>query len=391
MTDNEDKKLGKKFFVRLFIVILLVVIAACSFTFGINYLINGEKGYQEVTVSTNSPSSAFEMKFIYNFGQTDLSVPAEKRAVTKLYSDLSLYYYHLFDVYKTYSGLNNIASINNSPNVELTVPSDLYNSLKIATKDEHRNIYLGPIYEVYNVLFSCESDIDASNWDPLKSSEIRSYFDSILEFAKSDNYIHLEFKDDNVIILHVNEEYIALAKEIGVSHFIDFYYIKNAFIVDFIADKMIESGYTHGSISSLDGYVRNFDDTGNEYSYDYFNTTDHGIEAVGKLTYTNFSSICTLHPFVLTDLEASEFIYQYKNGEYVTRYISIEDGLSHDSSCAVVVFSEKLKCTDLMYAVLPYYQNDNPTSFEMDNCGIIFSDGNDIKAIIPDTFTFKES
>lgn len=37
--------------------------------------------------------------------------------------------------------------------------------------------------------------------------------------------------------------------------------MKNAFITDYVADVMIDNGYTLGSLTSYDGFTRNLDQT----------------------------------------------------------------------------------------------------------------------------------
>lgn len=57
--------------------------------------------------------------------------------------------------------------------------------------------------------------------------------------------------------LEVSEEYQNWMAENGYETYLDFYWMKNAFIVDYLADLMIENGYIRGAISSYDGFNRN--------------------------------------------------------------------------------------------------------------------------------------
>ena len=61
--------------------------------------------------------------------------------------------------------------------------------------------------------------------------------------------------------MSVSDDYLAFAEKNFISDFIDFSWMKNAFITDYVADVMIDNGYTLGSLTSYDGFTRNLDQT----------------------------------------------------------------------------------------------------------------------------------
>ena len=75
---------------------------------------------------------------------------------------------------------------------------------------------------------------------------------------------------DNKVCLNVSDEYLAFLQENGVDSLIDFGWLKNAFVVDYLAEVMIARGYTLGAITSYDGYTRNFDSLNTEYAFNVF-------------------------------------------------------------------------------------------------------------------------
>ncbi|MCD8014832.1 MAG: hypothetical protein LUG99_16995 [Lachnospiraceae bacterium] len=58
-------------------------------------------------------------------------------------------------------------------------------------------------------------------------------------------------------MLFVSDDHLAYAEETGFLSYIDFFWMKNAFIIDYLTDTLIEKGYTQGASSSYDGFDRN--------------------------------------------------------------------------------------------------------------------------------------
>ena len=109
-------------------------------------------------------------------------------------------------------------------------------------------------------------------------------FDDISAFAQDKHAVQIELLGENRIKLFVSEEYLAYASEEGISDFIDFYWMANAFIVDYIADTMRANGFVRGSVSSYDGFVRNLDDlSGSEYAFNIFNRVGNTVHQAGVM------------------------------------------------------------------------------------------------------------
>lgn len=73
--------------------------------------------------------------------------------------------------------------------------------------------------------------------------------------------MNVELLGGNQVKLSVSDDYLAFAEKNFISDFIDFSWMKNAFITDYVADVMIDNGYTLGSLTSYDGFTRNLDQT----------------------------------------------------------------------------------------------------------------------------------
>ncbi|MBQ7715714.1 MAG: PspC domain-containing protein [Clostridia bacterium] len=387
---TEQQGFTKKTWVRLAAVILLICVAAGAFAYGIAMLISANDGYQEIECTASVANCSSEFIFTYNLGVSGMSPTAEKKAVTNLYNEKAAYYYRLFHPSETFDDVVNVAAINISANKTISVPSELYSALEKAVSDECRSIYLGPVYAYYDTLFSSSYDEDASTWDPARNAEMRAEFDKTVAFASNDGDIRLELKGNGKVTLVVSKEYLAFADEVGITSFIDFYWMKNAFIADFLAKDMTDAGYKYGVISSRDGFIRNFDASDLEYVYDVFDEKNGDAVAMGKLIYRGVAAVCSLHTFALDDVDKT-YSYEYADGTRVTRYISIEDALPHGQRGNVVTFSVTRGCADMLIDLLPYYLSENVAEFASDGVGALYSDGGSISEKPLEGFTYYKN
>lgn len=385
----EKPFLDKKNRIRLIAAVVLTLITAFAFAYGITHLLTTEPGYQEVEATAGYANCASDFVFAYDFGASGESPTAESKALKKIYNERVILYYRLFNPEERFDEVVNVASLNASPNTEIEVPRQLYRALEVASGDEGRNIYLAPFFEYYELLYASKFDEDAASWDPQKNDALREEFDKTLTFASSDEHVRLELRGDGKVFLFVSDEYKKYADEVGITSFIDFGWMKNAFIADAFADEMTEAGYTHGVIYSKDGYVRNFDLSATEYTYGVYAETENGAAVVGALKYSGGAAICPLNPFILDEAEESLF-YVYSDGSRRTRYISVEDALPHDAAGATVTFSKEKSCSEMLLSVLPYYQKNGVREYSSEGVGLIYYENGDLFKTDAEGFTFTQ-
>lgn len=74
--------------------------------------------------------------------------------------------------------------------------------------------------------------------------------------------------------------------------------MKNAFLIDYLADTIRGEGYQLGIISSKDGFVRCLDETGEkEYRYPLYHLSGNEIQSYGTMTYEGPKSIVFFHAY----------------------------------------------------------------------------------------------
>ena len=196
--------------------------------------------------------------------------------------------------------------------------------------------------------------------------------------------MNLELLGEGRVRLFVSREYLAYAQENGIDSFIDFYWMKNAFVADYLAESLIEAGYTRGSISSYDGFVRNLDGRDVSYSFNLYDRvapgeaasreetgdeagqgqgpdgagTDAQILRLATLQYKGPASLVYLRDYPVTSMD--QRYYRMADGQMRTAYIDPRDGLCHSSLGSLVSYSysSTLGCADVLLSVLPVYMAD---------------------------------
>ncbi|MBQ6421325.1 MAG: hypothetical protein IJK02_09655 [Clostridia bacterium] len=379
----------RKYLPRILAIALLIAVAASAFTFGVGKLFSAESGYRTVECTASEANCAADFIFTYQLGLSGRSPTAELRAITDLYNEKAVYYYRLFHASEPFADVMNVAALNAAPNTPVEIPAPLFSALKKMGEDAGRNLFLGPIFAYYETLFASSFDEDAADWDPAENPSLKAEYQKTLAFAADDRHIRLDLAKNGTAQLVVSDEYLAYAKEVGIVTFIDFYWLKNAFIADCIAEDMCAAGFYNGAVSARDGYIRNTAPGDGSYTYDFLDERGGKLTALGKLTYSGKASICSLRPFILDDTER-QFLYIYGNGRRVTRYISGTDGLSRTGG-ALTVYSADRSCADLLLSVLPYYMEDRISEYEQKDVGVLYSNGETVTHTPADGFLYTEN
>ena len=94
------------------------------------------------------------------------------------------------------------------------------------------------------------------------NSEVRGFVDETLTYVNNPDAIDIELLGENKLRLNVSDEYADFASQNDIGEYLDFFWLKNAFIVDYIAEHLAENRYIHGTITTYDGYTRHLGEPG---------------------------------------------------------------------------------------------------------------------------------
>lgn len=343
----DSKNIG----VRIIFVALFLVMGAFAFGSALNSLLGANSGWNTIEAKCTGPNCSDDFVFKYNLGSSGGDALAERRALTSLYSDACQKAYDMLNVDADSEGNANLFRINSHPNEELEVDKDLYAMLKKVQNSKSRYIYLAPVYEYYDNIFYCNDDTLAKEFDGAYNGYVANENYELAQFASSEQMVDIKLLDDNKVMLFVASEYLEYAKEHGVTNFIDFYWMKNAFIIDYLADTIYEAGYNRGIITSFEGFVRNIDDSGEAFSLNIYDKEDGYVKVSDVYEYFGPQSIVLIKSFLINPSD-SKYWYEYADGTMRSPYISIADG---SNKCRVenLVACSDLGCGDIVLRIAP--------------------------------------
>ncbi|MCD8152362.1 MAG: hypothetical protein LUD71_04700 [Clostridiales bacterium] len=343
---------------RLILTILFLLLGAGAIVYGFMQFLSGDDdaGWTEIEANSTSDelSCSEDFVFLYELGAGDTASLAENKVLKSLYTDLAVEIYKVYDVDYIYDGVGNVCSINQSPNETVTVEPALYAALETVQEYGDRSIYLGPVYQMYDSLFFCEDDSQTVDYDPYQNSYLMEYYGEIAAYACDPDSVDIELLGDNQVRLSVSEDYLSYAEENGITDYIDFSWMTNAFIVDYLANSLIENGYTHGCITSYDGFVRNLDDREVSYSFAIYSRNGNEIDQPAILQYTGAQSMVYLRNYMMSEKDTYHY-YEMDDGDIRTLYLDPADGLCKSAVNDLVSYSENKNCAETLLSVKGIY------------------------------------
>lgn len=345
----------KQVLLRLVAVILLVIIGATALTHAITSLFTVESGWREIRTSSSSEvHCGDEFVFLYDLGRNGSSATVENKALTRLYTDALTKASCLYNNDASFEGMTNIYDINQHPNEILEVDTTLYRAFEKVEASGSRMLYLAPVYAVYDDIFFCEEDALTVDFDPYQNEELRNEFAETAGYARDPSHVQMELLGENKVRLLVSEEYAKYHEENYLTGYVDFMWMKNAFIIDDVAEVMVQNHFTNGYLSSYDGFIRNLDESDTPYAFDLYDRRGNTVYRAATMHYQGRSALVYLRDFELDPRDEQRF-YTFADGSVRTPYLDERDGLCKNSVPELVVYSERLGCAELLLLSLPAY------------------------------------
>lgn len=345
---------------RITLVILAIMVAVAAFTTGVAALTSVSNGWQEIEVSSSGAMNCSQdFYFNYYLGASGVSATAELKAVTALYTQATEHAYQVFNSLAPAEDFGNLFYLNRNPNTPVQVDELLYRAFEQANGLGSRYVFMAPVLAEYTSLFYCTEDWETEGFDPYQNDELREYLAQAAAFARDPAAISITLLGDNTLQMNVSEKYAAFARENDIINLVDFDWMKNAFIIDYLAQVMEAGGYTRGAISSYDGFVRCLGEEQLIYSFNLYDRLESGsLCTAGRLNYIGGTSLVHLHSFVLNP-EKETYAYQFADGTVRTAHVDMADGLSKQSLPALIGTSHTAGCAEILLRLLPYYATDH--------------------------------
>ena len=340
---------------RIILAILALIVAGVAIGYGISQLTSSNKGWNIIEVNSSSQvNSGSEFTFNYYLGENG-SPTAERKALVTLYTRLCEEAYKEFDIYNDYDGYHNLAYLNKHPNEDVNVSDTLYSALELLNSYGNRYMFLGPVYENYVSVLYADNDTSAEYFDQYYSEDYYNLYQDVLKFVNDNSKVNVELKGNNTVKLAVSSDYKQFFRENDFHYYVDLNWMRNAFVADYIADGLIENGFTHGNLASHDGYSRVLGDF--EYEYNLFDYVDGSVFQAGKLYHDKGDAFVLRKSYPLSELDTD--YYKYSDGTIRTPHLRMGDALNADESIRTyVAYSEKKGCAEILMDLIPeYYEN----------------------------------
>jgi len=348
----------KKITLRIIVCSIFLLIAVIAITNGLKELFSSDAGWETITADTASEANcSTDFVFQYKLGAGDRSATAENKALKIIYSDACVMAYKLFHHKELYDGVVNVAYINQHPNEVVEVDKALYQAFTLIQNYGSRYLYMAPVYSQYDDIFSCNDDAELIYYNPYLNEEVAQYYLEVAEYANNTEMIDLQLLPDNKVKLKVSDEYLKYAEENGIDVYLDFFWMKNAFIADYLAEELIEKGYTAGVVSSYDGFTRNLCDGEETFTQNIYSRIEDTIYTSAFMNYDSPMSIVCFRDFMLAESDIHRY-YEMDDGSIITSYIDHLDGLSKNSLGSMYSYSKGLSCAEIVLQVAPVYITD---------------------------------
>ena len=340
--------------IKLILAVVFFILGLGLLVYSLNSCMAGETGWITIEADSSEASCASEFVFQYYFNGD----VAERKQVYTLYSDASRTAYQLFSADESFEGVHNVSYINRHPNEIITVDEVLYQAFSTLSEHENRSLYLAPIYRQYESVFYSQTDSEAVEFDPYQNPEQKDYLLELASMSGDPEMVELELLEQNRVMLKVSETYLQFAEENDISDFIDFYWMKNAFIIDYLAQTMIDHRFTAGSLSSYDGFIRNLDSSSDTvYCFNLFDRIGQETITAATMEYQGAISMVFLRNYMVNSLDIQHY-YAFENGEVRTCYIDVSDGLCKEALDNFVCYSYDVGCAEMLMNMQPIYVAD---------------------------------
>lgn len=345
---------GANIKLRWILIILLLLIAAVSLTVGLSSLLTTETGWQEVEATPEQRNCSEDFCLMYDFGE---SATATYRNLVTLYTDAVENGYAIFTANEAVEGVANLHTVNAHVNEAVTVEEALYKALELVVRYDSRYLFLAPVNVEYNRALLAENDEAARQYSPLHNADVAADVSEMMTFIADPDMISLELLGNNQVRLNVSQEYLAYAQENAMEKFVDFGWMTNAFIIDYMAELLADAGFTDGYLSSYDGFTRNLDARGNEYTFNIFDRQGSDLYQPVRMSYDRPTAIVFLRNYPMTEADVWNY-YSFEDGQILTAFVDQADGISKSATDNLVSYSHDTGCAEILLQTAPIFIAD---------------------------------
>lgn len=342
---------------RWIVAIVLIVIAAGAIGLGVHYALEVEPGWAPVQAACDEPNYSSEVQLMYDFSVDPGNATAINKALSTLYSDIMEDAYRLFSKEADVEGVRNLFYLHQHINEKVTVEPELYDALALLKAYDNRCIFLAPVYAEYNRVMAAETDVESGMYDPGKDAEAERYISQLMTYLTDPAMVDITLLEDNQVTLQVADAYREFARENEITEFLDFGWLRNAFVVDYAAEILLEKGFSSGYLASYDGFNRSLAEMKEPLNFNLYDRVGTDIYVPGKMTYTAQNSIVFLRDFPLGEVDRWNY-YVYDDGSIASVMADPVTGKNAAAADNLLGYSANSGCTEILLELIPIYFSD---------------------------------
>lgn len=343
---------------RGILAIAFLVIGMGFLWYALTSSLSTEPTWQRVEIASNQPNCSSDFVLMYDFSEAGNEATAQYKRLANVYKEASEQAFRIFSPDVLEDGLGNVAYLNAHVNEAVAVEEVLYRALELVTKYADRHVFLAPAAAEYNNVFLSESDGDAALYDPGRNADTAAWLKELSGYVQDPEMISLELLGENQVRLRVSDDYLQFAQEWKIETFLDFGWMTNAFLADYLADILVSNGFTYGYLSSYDGFVRNLDTRGQTYFLNFFDRQGKKIYSPAQMRYTAPASIVFLRDYPMAEEDWWHY-YVYESGETVTAFLDPADGMSKSAVDSLMTYSANAGCAEILLQTAPVFIADD--------------------------------
>lgn len=348
---------------RFFIVIVLVLVVIGVGVYMLVSSLTETDGWKDIPVNSNLEHYNYgdEFYFQYNLGKSGKGATEEFKELQQVYSESIISTSKDLSSYDSYEDVHNVYYINSHINEDIVVSDYLFDALNKVLEKEPNFLYYGPIHSEYEKFLLTAKEATAKSFDPHYSLELSNYYTRVIEKINNGD-ISISLNQENKSVrLNVNEEYknliIENTTENTVPHYIDFGWLKEPLIMDYLYDKLTSLGFIYGYITTYRGCFMNLYKNFN-YQLNINNYIDNVSQRSARMTIINPMRGIQFRNFSVYDSYDLYHLFTYKDGVSRTDYINYSDGLDYASIDSLTCYSYNLSLTEIALAGVKVYSNN---------------------------------
>ena len=140
----------------------------------------------------------------------------------------------------------------------------------------------------------------------------------------------------------------------------------NAFIIDYLAEELCENGYTNGYLASYDGFNRNLDQRGLQYSHNIYDLHNGEVFLPAVYNYQEPSSIVVLRNYPMSEKDRWHY-FSYTDGTVTTTFLDPADGAPKSATDNLFVYSRDVGCAEILLQAAPVFIAERLDTEELDS------------------------